>query len=169
MKITDEDIRAISVSSPKYKNEAKRDIYRALSLLPRFAKASESCGIPTSLLCAIASRESGIGKTLDVNGYGDGGHAFGIMQIDYRFHSLLAEKPMSYGHILQAGLILMKYIISVLNEHSWPRLWCIRGGVAAYNFGLKNVRTMDRLDVGTTRNNYSEDVICRAQFYCDFI
>ncbi len=37
------------------------------------------------------------------------------------------------------------------------------GGVAAYNFGVSNVRSWDRLDIGSTGNDYSNDVIARAQ------
>lgn len=40
----------------------------------------------------------------------------------------------------------------------------ILGGVAAYNFGVGNVRSWDHLDVGTTHNDYSNDVIARAQW-----
>lgn len=38
------------------------------------------------------------------------------------------------------------------------------GGVAAYNFGVKNVQTWSRLDVGSTNNDFSNDVIARAQY-----
>lgn len=38
------------------------------------------------------------------------------------------------------------------------------GGVAAYNFGVRNVRTWDKLDIGTTHNDYSNDVIAQAQW-----
>lgn len=38
------------------------------------------------------------------------------------------------------------------------------GAVAAYNFGLDDVRTLARLDKGTTNNDYSNDVMARAQY-----
>lgn len=38
------------------------------------------------------------------------------------------------------------------------------GGVAAYNFGIGNVRSWANLDVGTTDGDYSNDVIARAQW-----
>lgn len=38
------------------------------------------------------------------------------------------------------------------------------GGVAAYNFGIRNVRSWANLDVGTTDGDYSNDVIARAQW-----
>lgn len=37
------------------------------------------------------------------------------------------------------------------------------GGVAAYNFGVSNVRSWEGLDRGTTGNDYSNDVMARAQ------
>ena len=38
------------------------------------------------------------------------------------------------------------------------------GAVAAYNFGVKNVQSWDGLDRGTTGNDYSNDVMARAQY-----
>ena len=38
------------------------------------------------------------------------------------------------------------------------------GGIAAYNFGAKNVLNPDhRLDIGTHNHDYSNDVVARAQ------
>lgn len=170
MNISEDDIRSIKIKKPfNFRHEAKKDIYRVFQLLPRFVEASKHCGIPTVLLCAIASRESNIGKSLDIYGYGDGGDAFGIMQIDERHHSLQSEKPFSADHIFQSGHILMGFIDDVWSKHHWPKEWSIRGGIAAYNFGVKNVLTQSNLDIGTSRNNYSEDVVSRAQLYCDFL
>ncbi|KAH0624621.1 hypothetical protein JD844_032279 [Phrynosoma platyrhinos] len=39
------------------------------------------------------------------------------------------------------------------------------GGISSYNAGTKNVQTYDRLDVGTTKNDYANDVVARAMFY----
>ena len=36
--------------------------------------------------------------------------------------------------------------------------------MAAYNFGVKNVQTWGGLDGGTTHDDYSGDVIARAQW-----
>ena len=38
------------------------------------------------------------------------------------------------------------------------------GAVAAYNFGTGNVVTWGNLDVGTTGNDYSNDVMARAKY-----
>ncbi len=39
----------------------------------------------------------------------------------------------------------------------------LTGGVSAYNAGVHNVVTWAHLDVGSTGNDYSNDVIARAQ------
>ena len=45
-----------------------------------------------------------------------------------------------------------------------PRKSVNSGAVAAYNFGTDDVWTWERLDVGTTGNDYSNDVMARAQW-----
>ena len=49
----------------------------------------------------------------------------------------------------------------------WPRDKQIQGGVAAYNFGVKNVQTIGGIDKGTTGGNYSSDVLKRQQYLKD--
>ncbi len=41
----------------------------------------------------------------------------------------------------------------------------VSGGISAYNAGVKNVRTYERMDVGTTGGDYSNDVVARAQWF----
>jgi len=36
--------------------------------------------------------------------------------------------------------------------------------VAAYNSGVSNVQTIERMDIGVTDDDYGSDVIARAQF-----
>ncbi|MEL7224404.1 MAG: hypothetical protein AAGL17_05975 [Cyanobacteria bacterium J06576_12] len=62
---------------------ARNDWPRIKPLIDRFCIAGEKFEIPPALLAAIASRESRCGNTsLLVNGWGDHGNAFGIMQVD---------------------------------------------------------------------------------------
>eukprot|EP01040_Poterioochromonas_malhamensis_P009457 gene9457-10269_t len=66
-------------------------------------------GIDPALLAAIISRESNGGLTLDKNGYGDKGKAFGVAQIDQRYHNQLGKEsrdPWSPAHLDQACTIL---------------------------------------------------------------
>ncbi|XP_058252177.1 lysozyme g-like isoform X2 [Hemibagrus wyckioides] len=41
----------------------------------------------------------------------------------------------------------------------------IAGGIAAYNLGPRNVRTYERMDIGSPGDDYSSDVVARAQFF----
>ena len=41
----------------------------------------------------------------------------------------------------------------------------MQGGVAAYNFGVSNVQSIGGMDIGTTGNDYSNDVVARAQWF----
>lgn len=41
----------------------------------------------------------------------------------------------------------------------------ISGGISAYNAGANNVRSYDRMDIGTTHHDYANDVVARAKFY----
>ena len=43
----------------------------------------------------------------------------------------------------------------------------LKGGISAYNAGVSNVQSYDRMDVGTTGNDYSHDTVARAQYYRD--
>ena len=72
---------------------AKTDLNRVTPLKDRFKAAAELTGLPPALLAAIASRESRCGSVLASDGTGDGGNAFGIMQVDRRFHTLIAGQP----------------------------------------------------------------------------
>jgi len=119
--------------------------------------------VPPALLAAIASRESRAGSALDSRGFGDHGNGFGLMQVDKRYHSPKGG-PFSAGHIDQAAGILKSYLNQVKANHpSWPPEQQLRGAVAAYNSGVSNVRTIKNMDVGTTGNDYSNDVWARAQ------
>uniref|UniRef100_A0A673FLR1 Uncharacterized protein n=1 Tax=Sinocyclocheilus rhinocerous TaxID=307959 RepID=A0A673FLR1_9TELE len=39
------------------------------------------------------------------------------------------------------------------------------GGISAFNAGVMNVQTYERMDVGTTGGDYSNDVVARAQWF----
>ncbi|CAM5077892.1 unnamed protein product [Eretmochelys imbricata] len=41
----------------------------------------------------------------------------------------------------------------------------VRGGISAYNAGIRNVKTYSKMDIGTTGNDYANDVVARAKFY----
>lgn len=130
-----------------------------------FIEAGSRTGYPPALLAAIASRESRGGSALDANGKGDHGHGFGLMQIDDRSHRAVGAWN-STEHIMQAANILKKSHDEIIKKFpNWTAAQQLRGAVAAYNFGAKNVQTWGGMDQGTTGDDYSADVWARARYY----
>ena len=134
---------------------------------PRFESAATTFDLPAALLAGIASRESRGGAVLDAQGFGDNGNAFGIMQVDKRFHDLQGtDDPGSQEHVDQATQILSDFFKKVQTKHpDWPTERQLQGAVAAYNSGVGNVQTLAGMDKGTTGNDYSNDVWARARHY----
>ncbi|CAL1531701.1 unnamed protein product [Lymnaea stagnalis] len=132
------------------------------------ASADSNC-IQASVIAAIASRESRGGSLLvGTGGYGDKGAAWGILQCDITQSGLPCESVPwdSCAHIeMMVHRLLVPYINQVHTKHpSWTQSQALQGGVAAYNFGVGNVKTLGGLDIGTTGNDYSNDVIARAKW-----
>lgn len=151
---------------------AENDWPRVQPCIDRFWVAARKFKLPPELLAAIASRESRCGNThLLVNGWGDRGNAFGIMQVDKNYHTVAGagSDPAGQDHINQATGILADYIHQVRQKHSsWDDSSVLEGGAVAYNSGVKNVQTKERMNGGTTGDDYGADVIARAQFYSQY-
>jgi len=145
---------------------ARKDMARVRAIKARFDAAAMAYDLPPALLAGIASRESHVGASLR-RGFGDRGNAFGIMQIDKRYHTIVvSDGPDSETHISQAaGILAKKLAIMLLQPPAWPEEWELRGAVAAYNMGTKFVRTQTNMDVGSTGGDYSADVWARARFF----
>ncbi|KAH9510368.1 hypothetical protein Btru_042913 [Bulinus truncatus] len=130
-----------------------------------------SAGLQTSLLAAIASRESRSGYLIEATkGYGRGGQAYGIMQCDLKRSGLpCTSAPWnSCAHIdMMTGRALVPYIRQVVKKRpTWSPVRQLQGGCSAYNtYGDVNLNGVDYLDVGTTDGDYSNDVYARAQYY----
>ncbi|WP_249039665.1 transglycosylase SLT domain-containing protein, partial [Archangium gephyra] len=140
--------------------DADKPLLRTLA--DSFLQAARRYGMPPALLAAIASRESRGGALLK-NGWGDNGNGYGVMQVDKNYHQPVGE-PNSLEHILQATGILHDYHVQVKANHpDWPAVHQLRGALVAYNSGVGNVKTIARMDIGTTGNDYSNDVWARAQ------
>jgi soluble lytic murein transglycosylase-like protein len=136
-----------------------------LNLRDKFRTAGEKFDIPAALLAAIASRESRGGKVLAPDGTGDRGNGWGIMQVDRRHHRPIGA-PDSLEYIEQAAAILARFRNQVQERHpNWEDKDVLKGAAVAYNSGVSNVQTVERMDVGTTGDDYGSDVIARAQFY----
>ena len=52
-----------------------------------------------------------------------------------------------------------------LKHPDWSDENILKGACVAYNAGASNVRTIEKMNEGTTHNDYGDDVIARAQFY----
>ncbi|TSC32837.1 peptidoglycan-binding protein [Corallococcus sp. Z5C101001] len=142
---------------------AQTDLARLQKFKGNIEAAAQKYGLPPALLAAIASRESRAGAALDRNGRGDGGNGFGVMQVDRRYHTPKGT-PTGQEHINQAASILKGFVNDIKKAHpNWSEAQQLRGAVAAYNSGPGNVRTLQNMDVGTTGNDYSNDVWARAQ------
>lgn len=146
---------------------AERDRARVVALAQRLVTVAESEGIAAPLLAAIASRETECGRLLKPGGYGADGQDFGLMQVNRHAHKLQGtDSPSSLAHIRQAARILRGFVAEMRAKHStWTEAQVLQGAVAAYNVGPGNVRTLGGMDVGTTHDDYSNDVVARAQYY----
>ncbi len=145
---------------------ARTDLERVRRKWNVISKVAADFGFPPALIAAIASRESRVGNAL-ADGWGDGGNGYGDMQVDRRYHApAQADGPSGYAHYRQATGILNSYFDSISRKFpDWSLGDRIRGALVAYNSGVSNVQTIERIDVGTTGNDYSADVIARAQYY----
>lgn len=115
-------------------------------------------------IAGIISRESRAGAALK-NGWGDKGNAFGLMQVDKRWHTPVGAWD-SKEHISQATGILVDMINTIQKTFpNWTREQQLKGGIAAYNCGPSKVSNYHDVDSGTTGRDYSNDVVARAQWY----
>ena len=149
---------------------AQKDLARVLKIADVFREVGAAVDVPPALIAAVSSRESRCGSVLDAKGFGDHGHAFGILQIDARFHTPqgVDKGPACREHIEQAARILLDFRNQVRAKHpDWEDEFVLKGSVAAYNSGVSNIQTKLGIDKGTTGDDYGSDVIARAQFYSE--
>ncbi len=149
---------------------AQTDLQRVKAMADCFCAAAAKFGVPAALLAAVASRESRCGNVLHNDGWGDGGNAFGIMQVDKRSHAVegIPDGPKSLAHVEQATGIFANCLQQVQQKHpNWEDRYVIKGAAVAYNSGLRNVQTKEGMDIGTTGNDYGSDVMARAQYYAN--
>lgn len=134
----------------------------------KFIVAAREFAFPPALLAAIASRETrgGSPNLLDDRGFGDGGHGFGIMQVDNRHGQTPVITGGAFGqpHINQATGILKKKLNSVQSEFPHlSRVQQLQTAVSRYNGGAG--LAAPNSDQGTTGGDYMNDVWARARFY----
>ncbi|XP_023845224.1 lysozyme g isoform X1 [Salvelinus sp. IW2-2015] len=143
---------------------AEHDLVRMNKYKKLITKVGQKHGLDPAIIAGIISRESRAGAVLD-NGWGDHGNGFGLMQVDKRYHKIVGTWD-SEEHISQGTEILIEFIRRIQAKFpAWPKEHQLKGGISAYNAGDKNVRTYERMDVGTTGDDYSNDVVARSQWF----
>jgi len=151
------------------KNQIEYDISRLNQDKAWYEAAADANCVQASVIAALASRESHAGRLLEsTGGYGDHGHAWGIMQCDL-FTSGLDCKKCPWKSLCHINMLVKEKLVpdmaAVQRRHpTWSKEQCLQGAISAYNAGLGNVQTWSGLDRGTTGNDYSNDVVARAQY-----
>ncbi|KAI8514393.1 hypothetical protein Bbelb_087170 [Branchiostoma belcheri] len=152
------------IGVPASQQLARNDLSRLNNYKSQIDEAAADKNMDPAIIAAIISRESRAGNVLDANGWGDHGNGFGLMQVDRRYHTPVGG-PYSTEHMKQATQILIDTINCVKNEHSdWTAEMALKGGISGYNAGCDNVQTYEGMDVGTTFDDYANDVVARAQW-----
>ncbi|XP_067416042.1 lysozyme G-like isoform X3 [Emydura macquarii macquarii] len=143
---------------------AEKDLTNMNTYKTIIKSAGQKKCVDPAVIAAIISRESHAGTILS-NGWGDYGYGFGLMQVDRRYHTIVGQWN-SEEHLLQGTGILVSMIQGIQKKFpSWTMDQQLKGGISAYNAGLGNVQTYQYMDVGTTHNDYANDVVARAKYY----
>ncbi|KAK7138343.1 hypothetical protein R3I94_013835 [Phoxinus phoxinus] len=146
------------------KKLAEHDLARMENYKSIITKVGRAKKMDPAVIAAIISRESRAGAALK-DGWGDHGNGFGLMQVDKRYHKLVGAWD-SEEHVTQGTEILIGFINAIKAKFpQWTQEQCFKGGISAYNADVKNVRSYERMDVGTTGDDYANDVVARAQWF----
>ncbi|XP_073526630.1 lysozyme g-like [Phyllobates terribilis] len=152
---------------------ARTDLGRMNKYKGTIQSVSVETGMDGAIIAGIISRESRAGNVLDSRKYGDHGNAFGLMQIDIRYHTprgdWKSENPRDWNnkvHILQCTQILASMFTAIHQKFpGFTKEDQMKGALAAYNAGPGNVTNLHDPDSRTTGKDYSNDVVARAKFF----
>ncbi len=128
------------------------------------------------LMAAIMLRESGAGNAPgyipqgSIVGYGDNGHAFGLFQIDRRYHATFLLTPAAQTFAGQAGYAadLLTQNRKWLASHGCPAGVLEQAMICAYNASIAHVLSAVQAippvnpDLVTTHGDYGSWVIAKA-------
>ncbi|XP_076807055.1 lysozyme g-like [Clavelina lepadiformis] len=144
---------------------ARNDLSRINNYKSNIINAARNYNMDPAVVAGIISRESRGGVALSSTGTGDHGNGFGLMQVDKRHHSTKGG-PYSVDHLNQGTKIISDNLKAVKAMHpNWSPDQQLQGAIAAYNFGVDDVRSWKGLDRGSTHDDYSNDVVARAKFF----
>jgi hypothetical protein len=146
-----------------------------------FKSAAERYQLPPEILLAIASRETNMRNII-----GDGGHGYGIMQIDDRSFPEWCNSGLwkDVNAAIQKGALVLHSKQQTIRNGQGKRLKVggtpfvgkaqlskdelLRTAIAAYNSGLwayYNLTKYGDPDRRTTGRDYSQEVLKRAQVF----
>ncbi|XP_073676223.1 lysozyme g isoform X2 [Garra rufa] len=146
------------------KKLAEHDLTRVEKYKSIITKVGKAKKLDPAVIAAIISRESRAGNGLK-NGWDPTGNGFGLMQVDKNYHKPAGAWD-SEQHITQATEILIGFIKEIkANFPEWTQEKCLKGGIAAYNKGVKRVTSYENIDAKTTGLDYANDVVARAQWF----
>ncbi|RXN09294.1 lysozyme g [Labeo rohita] len=146
------------------KKLAEHDLARMEKYKSMITKVGRAKKMDSAVIAAIISRGSRAGAVLK-DGWGDHGNGFGLMQVNKRYHTPVGAWD-SEQHVAQAIEILIGFIKEIkVNFPKWTQEQCFKGGIAAYNKGVKRVISYETIDAKTTGLDYSNDVVARAQWF----
>ncbi|CAL8241272.1 unnamed protein product [Merluccius merluccius] len=149
---------------------ARRDLEEMKKYRKIILNVADRLSIHPCLIAAIISRQSRAGLDLRPNGYGKyDSTCHGLMQVNEAYHPL---QPDAYGeeHIHIGTIVLIQAIKSIKQamENSWNKNQILKGGIAAYIIDAHLVGDhYEELDARTPYEDFSNDVVARAQFYAD--
>ncbi|NWS68872.1 LYG protein, partial [Crotophaga sulcirostris] len=143
---------------------AEGDLRNMEKYRAKITKVGNSKCVDPAVIAGIISRESHAGTVLQ-DGWGDYGNAFGLMQVDRRYHKIVGSWD-SEEHLVQGTEILCGMIQEIQKKFpTWTKEQQLKGGISAYNAGPNNIQSYDRIDAGTTHHDYANDVVARAKYF----
>ncbi|NXT03120.1 LYG protein, partial [Jacana jacana] len=147
---------------------AERDLKNIAKHKAKTTKVGNIKCIDPAVIAAIISGESHA-RTVLQYGWGDNSNGFGVMQlwptVDKRYHKIVGSWD-SEEHLAQGTEILCDMIKAIQKKFpTWTKEQQLKGGISAYTAGPNNVQTYERMDIGTTHNDYANGVVARAKFY----
>ncbi|XP_017329511.1 lysozyme g isoform X3 [Ictalurus punctatus] len=146
---------------------AEVDLERMNQYKTIIMKVARAKKMDPAVIAGIISRETRAGSCGSglVGGWGDKGNAFGLMQVDKRYHCPAGDWD-SEEHMIQATDILITFIKTIQEKFpDWSKEDHLKGGIAAYNAGPGNVCSHEGMDSKTTGKDYANDVVARAQWF----